>query len=97
MRTYPSEEWKILSYAVLIPNMDWYTSVLNFTEAEYAEYDEWLEQFGLWAGTIEHVVQTMNFKDITNNTHDLLFRSNIISTKETTASNICLEYLFGYL
>ena len=27
--------------------MDWNTSVLNFTEDEYAEYDEWIEEWSL--------------------------------------------------
>ena len=45
MRTHTPEEWKILSHVFLTPNMDWDTSVFNFTDAEY---DEWLEQFGLW-------------------------------------------------
>ena len=44
MWDYPTEEWKILPYAVLTPNMDWDTSIPNITESEYNEYDEWLEK-----------------------------------------------------
>ena len=51
MRTYPPEEWKILSHVVLTPNTNWYPSVPNVTTAEYSEYDEWFEQFDIWAGT----------------------------------------------
>ena len=47
MRTYPSDEWKILSHVVLTPNMYWDSSVLYFNEAEYAEYDEWIENWSL--------------------------------------------------
>ena len=45
MQTYPPEGWKILSHAILVQNMDCNTSVLNFNEAEYAEYYQWLEEF----------------------------------------------------
>ena len=40
MRTYPPEACKIISHAVLIPNMDRNTSALHFTEPEYDEYGE---------------------------------------------------------
>ena len=53
----------------------------QFTEAEYYEYNEWLEQFGRWAGTVEHVVHTMTCKAHTDATNDFLFRSNLHSTK----------------
>ena len=48
MRTYSPEEWKILSHFVLSPNMDWDLSALNFTSAEYVEYDKWLEKLVSW-------------------------------------------------
>ena len=51
MRPYTPEEWKILSHVVLTPNTNWYPSVPNVTTAEYSEYDEWFEQFDIWAGT----------------------------------------------
>ena len=53
MRTYPPEEWNILSHVFLTPYINRDTSVLNFTAAKYAEYDELIEQFGLWDGTAE--------------------------------------------
>ena len=46
MRPSTPEERKTLSHAVLTTNMDWYPTVLNFTDAEYAEYNEWLKQIG---------------------------------------------------
>ena len=52
MLIYPCDECKILSHVVLTPNMEWNPSILNFTEANYANYDEWLEK--LVAGIIPH-------------------------------------------
>ena len=62
--------------------MDWNPSFLDFTEAEYSEYDEWLEHFGCWAGTAEHAIHTMTFKALTGATQNFLFRSNLHSTEE---------------
>ena len=92
MQTYYSEEWKILSYVVLTPNMDWNHSVLNFSEDEY---DERLETFGLWTDTVEHVIPTMNFKVLIDTTQNLIFCSNLISSEEPTVSNIRLEAMCG--
>ena len=74
--------------------MDWDPSVINFSEDEY---DEWLENFGLWNDTAEHVIHTMNFKVLTDTTQNLIFRSNIMSTEEPTVSNIHLIYMCGDL
>ena len=62
--------------------MDWYPSVLNFIEAEYSEYDEWLEKNGFWTGTAEHAVQTTTFKVLTDASKNFIFHSNLHSTKE---------------
>ena len=74
--------------------MDCSTNFLNFTESEY---DDWLEQFSRWAGTAEHVLHTMPLKALTDSTQNFLLLSNLRSNEEPTASNICLEYLCGYL
>ena len=95
IRTYPPEEWKILSHVFLTPNIDWYPSVLNFTAAEYYEYDERLEIFDQWAGTAEHVVHTMNFKALTGYTLNFLFCYDLNFTEEPTAFNPRLEYILG--
>ena len=81
MQNYPPEEWEILSHVLLTLNINWDLSVPNSTEADYAEYDEWLEIFGCWAGTVEHVLHNFNFKALTNSTHNLLFRINLSSTE----------------
>ena len=67
MKKYNPEGWKILSHAVLISNMYWNTSILHFNEAKY---DEWLEKFGPWDGTAEHVTHTMTFEALTDATHN---------------------------
>ena len=95
MRIYPPEEWKILSHAILNPNMDWNPSILNLNEYKYVKYDECIEEFGCWDNTSEHVVCTS--KVLTNDTQDFPFFSNLCYTEETKAPNICLEYLCGDL
>ena len=65
--------------------MDWDQSFLHFTEHEYAEYYEWLENFGRWAGTVEYIIHTMNFKALTDSTQNFLFRYNLCSNKEPMA------------
>ena len=54
--------------------MDWYPSVLNFNAAGY---DERPEQLGLWDGTAEHIVHTMNFKALTDTTLIFFFHYNL--------------------
>ena len=75
--------------------MDWSPIILNLTESKYAKYDEWLENFGCWDNTVEHVLYTSNF--LTNATQDLPFLFNLCSIEEPKASNICNESIFGYL
>ena len=75
MRIYPPEEWNILSYFFLTPNMDCNTSILNFNEARYVKYDEWLEIFNFWDNTAEHVVCA--YKVLTDTTQNFLFFSNL--------------------
>ena len=95
IRTYPPEEWKLSPHVFLTPNMDWCPSVLNFTADEYAEYEEWLEQFGRWTGTTEHVVHTMTFNALTDNFYNFLFSYSLLYTDEPTSYNLSLEYLCG--
>ena len=61
--------------------MDWYPSVPNFTEPEWTEYEELIENFGRWAGNVEHVVHTINFKSLTDTNHNFIFDSNLRSTE----------------
>ena len=71
--------------------MDWNPSILNFTEAKYSEYNEWLVIVGFWDDTEGHFVYTSNV--LTNTTQGLLFCSNLFSTEEPKASNLCIESL----
>ena len=76
--------------------MNWDPSVIKFTDAENYEYDKWLEQFGRWTGTEEHVVQTTTFKNLSGAEHvvhnmickaltdankNFLFHSSLFSNK----------------
>ena len=61
--------------------MDLDQSVCNMTESEYSEYAEWLEIFCQWDGISEHVIHNINFKELTYDTHNLIFCYNLHSTE----------------
>ena len=75
--------------------MDWNPSILNFIEAKYEEYDEWIVKNGFWVNTAEHIIYTS--KVLTDATHDFPFHSSLPSTEEPKASNIFLGYIYGEL